>query len=66
METHETIEDAAKSVIEKLEVLQELELEPLRAAVRCLQASFLDTGHFVALRIAHNLNKELRKLECLK
>lgn len=60
------MDEAYSHVVRKLEVLEELNLEALRAAVRALQASFLDSGHYVALRIANNLNRELRKLEGVK
>lgn len=61
-----TIEDAVLGATRKLEVLEDLNLDALRAAVRTLQASFLDSGHFIALKVASNLRKELRKLEAIK
>lgn len=50
----------------KLEVIEDLNLEALRASVRALQAAFLDSGQYALLKIANNLNKELRKLEAVQ
>ena len=58
--------DAVLQATDKLEVLEEVNTEALRAAVRALQAGFLDNGHYVLLRIAENLRKELVKLESVK
>lgn len=60
------MDEAFSNVTRKLEAFEDINLEALRASVRALHAAFLDSGQYALLRIANNLNKELRKLECAK
>jgi hypothetical protein len=60
------IEEAVLGAVDKLEALESINVEALRAGVRALQAAYLDTGRSALLKIAHNLKIEIRKLEAVK
>lgn len=57
------LEDVVSSTTKKLEAIEAVRLDVLRAAVSTFRALYLDTGKYAFLVQAQSLRDELRKLE---
>lgn len=57
---------AVLKATDKLEALENINVDAFRAGVRALEAGFLDSGQFFLLQIAENMKKEIRKIEAVR
>jgi hypothetical protein len=57
---------ASFGATDKLEVLENINVDAFRAAVRALEAGFLDSGQYFLLKVAENVKKEIRKIEAVR